>query len=122
VPVQAQVINLSLLEALVAVDAATWRGSSASSPRNATSMAMADYLAHNHKALKKFLKKVERDLKEVQGINDWDRQVILFLVGINGGDILPGSSRSQRVDEPDPEAGAGEYFPLQVIVQKRRSR
>ena len=122
VPTQQQIINLSLIEALVAIDATKLSGVFAFVPREQSSMAMADYLMHDRKALKKFVKKGERDFKQVQGINEWDREVYLYLVGINSGRFLPAGvervpkkwlKRIHRMSLARP-------LPLQVIAQRRK--
>lgn len=123
-PVQTQIINLSLLEALVAIQATDLAGVFGFIPEDQSAMAMADYLMHNHRALKKFVKKGERDFKEVQGVNDWDKQVLLYLIGINNSVSLPvGVERipaglMRRINE----LGLAPGLPLQIMVQKRNKR
>jgi hypothetical protein len=123
IPSSPQVINLSLMDTLVAIDAGDMAGVFSFIPEDRTSMAMADYLAHNHRALKKFIKKGERDVKEVQGIDEWDRQVVLYLVGITSSGGLPGAKPIpagwvSRINE----LALVPAVPLQVIVEKRRNR
>ena len=44
---------------------------------------------HNRKTLKKFLKKVKKDFKDAQAIVEWDKKVLLYMVGLNTAPQLP---------------------------------
>ncbi|HBL18065.1 MAG: hypothetical protein A2X36_08870 [Elusimicrobia bacterium GWA2_69_24] len=118
---QGGVINLSLVDALVAVDAQDLAGVFSFIPEEQTPMAMADYLMHDHKALKKFVRKGERDLKLSQGINEWDKKVLLFLVGMNSQPLLPlGIARVSPAWRARVNAlSLAQALPLNIIVQQR---
>lgn len=121
---QTQIINLSLVEALVAVGAPDLAGIFAFIPDNQSAMAMADYLMRNGRALKRFIKKGEKDYKDVQGINDWDRQVYLYLINMQGAtaalsgtEVIPRGWMSRIHTLSLVPA-----YPLQMMVQKRAAR
>lgn len=88
-PQQPQIINLSLLEALLAVKAQELAGVFGFVEEKNAPAAFADYLFHNRPALKRFVKKGERDSKQAGGVNEWDKQVYLYLLGINASAMLP---------------------------------
>lgn len=95
-----QILDLSAVEGLVAVGAQDLAGVFGFIPEAAVTSAFADYLLHSRKALKKFLKKGERDLKELGGINAWDKAVWMSLMQINGAGLLPlGMNRLDKDQE-----------------------
>ncbi|MFH1723808.1 MAG: hypothetical protein ABII00_04205 [Elusimicrobiota bacterium] len=121
IPAAPQVINLSLMDALVAVGATDLAGVFSFIPEMQSSMALADYLMHNRKALTKFIKKGEKDLKEVQGINEWDKQVFLFLIGINAQPRLPAGIERipEKLMKQVNRMGLAQPLPLRIIVERR---
>ncbi len=90
---QAQLINLSLMEALVALDAQDLAGIFGFVPEASASVALADYLMHNRTALKKFVRKGEKDLKALGGVNAWDRLVFMHIMQMNNSPLPPGIER-----------------------------
>lgn len=99
---QQQMLDLSLLEALVAVDGKDLAGVFGFVPESAAAPAFSDYVMHNGSALKRFIKKAKRDIKETGGINLWDRAVFMYVLQINGLPALPPGmqklSKSQEYD------------------------
>lgn len=100
-PQQTQIINFSLLEALTAIGEPELAGFFGYVPEAASAPAFADYLLRRRPALKRFVKRVEKDLKETGAVNEWDRHVCLYLLMITqspaaGDDGLTGSW-AQRV-------------------------
>jgi hypothetical protein len=124
VPVAPQIINFSLLEALVAVNASNLAGVFGFIPEDHASMAMADYLVHDQKALKLFIKKCEKDLKVAKGINEWDKQVCAYIVGINASGTLPPEVKPipPKLMSHVNELLLVDALPLQVVVQRRAGR
>lgn len=124
VPSVSQIINFSLMEALVAVKAEDLAGVFAFIPENKSSMAMADYLMHNHRAMKRFAKKVTEDLEETQGINEWDKEVLLYVVGMNNSPGLPAGVKrlSKRLNRKVSRLSLAPSIPLSVMVQRRASK
>ncbi|MFC1679335.1 hypothetical protein ACFL2T_03910 [Elusimicrobiota bacterium] len=116
-----RVINLSLLEVLVAIKATDLAGVFNFVAEENTPLAMADYLMHDHRKLKMFIKKQEKDFKEVEGINQWDKRVLLFLVGINGQMRLPSGLKRipERLMKRVNDSSLKRPLSLQVMVQRR---
>ena len=88
-PQAPQIINLNLLNALIAVDAQDLAGVFGFIPEPSAAPALADYLLHSRSALKRFMKKGEKDLKEVGAISEWDQQVFRYLLAIYSSGALP---------------------------------
>ena len=80
---QQAIANLSLIDALVTVGGENLAGLFSYISETNTAPAFAGYLFRDQKALKRFLKRDEKDLKSVGGISDWNKQVYLYLVTIN---------------------------------------
>ena len=92
-PPPQQMLDLSLLEALVSVGASDLGGLFGYMPEQAMAPAFSDYLMHSSSALKRFMKKANRDIKETGGINGWDRQVFMYVMQLNGLPALPPGMR-----------------------------
>ena len=88
-PAAGRFIDASLMEALVAVEHPELAGIFAFVPDASAPLAMADFLLRDPDALKRFIKKGERDLREAQVINQWDKEVLLHIVTAtaSGGNI-----------------------------------
>jgi hypothetical protein len=118
-----QVINLSLMEALIAVERADMVGVFSFVPEENSALAMADMLIRERKSMKLFLRKVGKDQKIAGGVSEWDKQVLLYLVGLDadapalGIEPLPAKLQKQV-----HEFSLVPAYPLQVIVEKRRSQ
>ena len=95
-PQQTQIINFSLLDALPAIGQPELGGLFGYVPEPASAPAFADYLLRRRPALKRFVKRGEKDLKQTGAVNEWDRQVFTYLLVISnspaaGDDGLTGS-------------------------------
>jgi hypothetical protein len=124
VPNVAQIINFNVVDALAAIGAQELGGVFTFIPDDRASMAMAAYLLESPKTLKRFMKKVSTDLKETQGISAWDKEVLLYLVGMGAsgqtstaGKTIP-ESTMKRIQEMSLEPA----LPREVIVQRRALR
>jgi hypothetical protein len=90
-----QMLNLSCMEALVAVDQAGLAGVFSYISEKDGPAAFADLLAHNKKALNKFLDKTGKDLKSVSGIAAWDHDVFQALLAIYASPL------AETLDKPN---------------------
>jgi len=81
-PKSGQILNLSCLQALVAVDEGNLAGVFSFVPEKDSPAAFADLVVRNPKAMKKYLAMLEKDLKEVSGISAWDHEVLAFAVSV----------------------------------------
>ncbi|MBI5244586.1 MAG: hypothetical protein HY922_13040 [Elusimicrobia bacterium] len=116
-----QVINLSLVEALVAVEHADLSGIFGFVPEEAAGFALADFLMRDHKSLKRFIQKCEKDYKQAHGTSLWDKQVLLHLVTINASGAAPmGVKRipAKLMDRVNT-LSLVDGLPLEVVVQRR---
>ena len=100
----AQMLNLSCVEALVAIGQASLAGVFSFIPEKDAPAAFADLLVHDRKALKKFLAKLRKDRKDAGGITTWDHEAVAFAVSIYGSPLAetldkPGASVLAELDE-----------------------
>lgn len=97
---QPQMLDLNLMEALIAAGAVDLAGVFGFVPPESAPAALADYLLHDRKALKRLLKKERKDIKEAGGINAWDKMVFISLLQIhNAGLVPPGVERLSKKEE-----------------------
>ena len=82
-----QMINLSCVEALVAIGQPELAGVFSYISEKDGPAAFADLLVHNKKAMKKFLAKGEKDLKTAAGISQWDHEAVVAAVSIYGSPL-----------------------------------
>ncbi len=82
-----QMINLSCLEALVAVGQPNLAGVFSFISEKDGPAAFADLLVHDKKAMKKFLAKAEKDFKSADGISSWDHEAVMAAVSIYGSPL-----------------------------------
>ncbi|MBI5200589.1 MAG: hypothetical protein HY925_03300 [Elusimicrobia bacterium] len=102
---QPQMIDLNLMESLVTCGATDLAGVFGFvAPENAP-FALADYLLHNRKALKKLTKNELKNLKETGGVGAWNKLVFMQILQIENAGILPpgveklSKSEEQNVSE-----------------------
>ena len=91
-PAQQSMINLSLVEALVATKHEQLAGVFGFVSESNAAPAFADLLFRDQKSLKLFLKKGEADLKNAGAISVWDKEVCLYLVTIQSNASLVGTA------------------------------
>jgi hypothetical protein len=84
-----QILDLNCVEGLVAVDRAALAGVFSFIAPKDTAPAFADLLVRDQKALKKFLAKMEKDLKSASGVTVWDHEVLLNAVSLFGSPLAP---------------------------------
>lgn len=123
-PMQPQMISLSLMDALIAVGAQDLAGVFGFIPDANTAPAFADYLLHERGALKKFVKKGKKDLKETGGVNEWDRLVAMYLIQINGSPALPPGIEHlpKKVEYDVSEIVLAQPLTLQEMTARRGMR
>lgn len=89
-------IDSSLMEALVAMDRPELAGIFAFVPDADARVAMADFLLRDPAALKRFIKKAERDLREAKAVNVWDKEVLLHIVAATAEGGIPGVPQPKK--------------------------
>lgn len=115
------VVNLSLIEAIAAIELPQVTGLFAFIAEQDASFAFADLIARDPKAMKKYLKKLADDKKVSSGITDWDHQVCATLVNLYAstmGSMLgrPSEKQSKFINE----CVLAPVVPLSEIVTRRR--
>ncbi|TBR22767.1 hypothetical protein EPO15_07350 [bacterium] len=121
VPSAPGIINMSLMEALVAIKHPELAGVFAYVPDAQTSVAMADFLMREHGALKRFLKKVEADHKKLKLVNGWDKEVCLHIVAATANRTVPPGAEalSKRLYDRVSLMSLAVGVPLEVVIQRR---
>jgi hypothetical protein len=122
-PAQAQILNLSCVEALVAAGQSHLAGVFSFVPEKDAPNAFADLIVHDRKALKKYVAKLEADLKEAGGISTWDHEVLAFALTIYGSPLAqtldkPGKSQMSALNK----LALAPSLSLQDMTARRRKR
>jgi hypothetical protein len=95
-PASAGMVNLSLVEALAAVNAPQLAGLFSFINENDSPFAFADYLARDKKALKLYVSKLDDDRSLANGLTAWDHSVCASLVNLYSS---PAGATFARPDE-----------------------
>lgn len=121
VPAAPNIINMSLMDALVAIRRPELAGVFSFVPDSQSTMAMADLLMRDHASLKRFLKMVEADQKKLKVINAWDKEVCLHIVAAAAHQTVPpGAERlSKRLSDRVSIMSLMSGVPLEVVMQRR---
>lgn len=115
------VVNLSLIEAVAAIELPQITGLFAFIAEQDASFAFADVVARDPKALKKYVKKLQADQKAANGLTAWDHEVCATLVN------LYASALGATLGKPDAKKMAfinecvlTPVVPLSEIVSRRK--
>lgn len=115
------VINLSLVEAVTAIEMPQISGLFSFIAEQDASFAFADLLARDDKAMKKYLRKLENDKKVAKGLTGWDHEVCATLVN------LYSSALGATLRQPPAKSMAfinecvlAPVVPLSEIVSRRK--
>lgn len=95
---QFQQITPQLKEALSAIKSRSLVGVFLLIEPQQAPIALAAYLLRDHAALKRFIKKVERDLKKYKAISRWDKLTALHMIamGVDRGSPTTGKKLSKK--------------------------
>lgn len=120
-PAAMQMLNLSCVEALASVDEAGLAGVFSFIPDKDSPAAFADLLVHNKKATKKFLAKVEKDLKSSGGISLWDHQSLQFALAIYASPLAETLEKpAGKTVSKITELAAAPTLSLEELTARRR--
>lgn len=115
------VVNLSLIEAVAAIDMPQITGLFAFIAEQDASFAFADLVARDPKAMKKYLAKLQDDKKVSNGITDWDHQVCATLVNLYASSMGATLGRpSEKQTKFINECVLAPVVPLSEIVSRRK--
>lgn len=116
-------IDLSLIEALTAVEMPQFAGLFSYIPEQNAPFAFADLLMLNKKYLKRYLNKLEDDVKVANGLTPWDHAVCAVLIN----KYETSSGASLKINRPDKkrmtqinECMLSPIISLQELVMRRR--
>lgn len=115
------VVNLSLIEAIAAIELPQVTGLFAFIAEQDAPFAFADLIARDPKAMKKYLNKLADDKKLSSGITDWDHQVCATLVNLYASSMgamlgRPTEKHSKFINE----CVLAPVVPLSEIVSRRK--
>lgn len=121
-PVQQQMINLNLINALVAIHQENLAGLFGYIAEQNAAPAFAEYLFRSPDALKLFVKKDEKDLKGTGGIDEWDKAVFLYVVGLNsnGEGLAGGPTLSPKMMERVSALSLAPAMSLSDLTMRRK--
>ncbi len=88
-----QRVSPAVIEALAAIRARALVGIFRFVAPSEAPTALADYLLRDHAKLKRFVKKLEKDLKKFRAISRWDKYVCLHMVGLGLNRSSPGTGK-----------------------------
>ncbi len=120
---RSQVMDLSIMEALVAVGHADMAGIFSFISEKDSAPAFADFLLRNEKSRKKYIAKVDKDVKKAGGLTAWDHAVLQDVVSVYGspmGKTLPNKASAKEILHMVNLAGTP-TLSLDQISAKRRS-
>ncbi|MEK7384195.1 MAG: hypothetical protein AAB262_13030 [Elusimicrobiota bacterium] len=97
-------VNLSLVDALTAIEEPQLGGIFSFIPDKYSTFAFADLMARDKKALKRYLGKLQSDLKAAGGLTGWDHEVCATLVNLyssplSGSFERPDAKRMSTINE-----------------------
>lgn len=115
------VVNLSLIEAVAAIEMPQITGLFAFIAEQDASFAFADLVARDPKAMKKYLRKLKGDMKAANGLTDWDHEVCATLVNLYASAIgvtlgRPSDKQMSFINE----CVLSSVVPLSEIVTRRK--
>lgn len=121
-PAVGGILNLSCIEALASIGQPKLAGVFSFVPENDSPAAFADLVAHDAKALKKYVEKAEKDFQTAGGVTDWDHQALMFAMNLFSGPLAQTMDKpSAKVLERMRSLSTAPTMSLQQIVEKRKA-
>ena len=118
----AGMINLSCVEALAATGRTDLAGIFSFVAEKDSHAAFGDLLARDPKTMKKFLAKLDKDLRKAGGISVWDQQVLLFVGTIYASPLAETLPKpSSKVSDKIAKLSAAKTMTLEELTARRRS-
>lgn len=116
-----QMLDLSCVEALASIDEARLAGVFSLIPEKDVTNAFADLIARDPKAMKRYVKKLDADVKQTGGMSEWDHATVVAALS------LYGSPLAQTLPKQKPalvlhlgSLAQAPAMPLQEVTAKRR--
>ena len=103
-PTPGGVLNLSCIEALAAIGQPNLAGVFSFISEKDSPAAFADLTAHNEKAIKKYVEKVDKDFKAAGGVTTWDHETLMLALALYSGPLAltfekPSAKALARINE-----------------------
>lgn len=92
----AGILNLNCMTALIAIEHFDLTGTFSFIAEKDTAAALAEFLVRNKQAQKKYIYKLQKDIKETMGISVWDHAVIMRSLEIYASPV------AEIVEKPAP--------------------
>lgn len=114
-------VSLSLIEALTAIKQPQLVGVFAFVAEKNAPFALADLLARDKTAMKRYLDKLDDDFKAASGLTEWDHEVCASLINLYGSPMantfgVPEPKRMKQIND----CMLAPAIPLESIVAKRK--
>lgn len=114
-------VSLSLIEALTAIKQPNLVGVFAFVAEKNAPFALADLLARDKTAMKRYLDKLDADYKTANGLTEWDHEVCASLINLYGSPMantfgVPEPKRMKQIND----CMLAPAIPLEAIVAKRK--
>lgn len=119
--VRGGLINLSCLEALVAINQPGLAGVFSFITEKDSPAAFADLVAHQGKSLKKYVAKLDQDLKAAGGITTWDHEAIVFALALFSGPLAQTLEKPpQKLVSKMTELSLAPTLALEAVTARRK--
>lgn len=119
--VQGAVLDLNCMEALAAIGQPHLAGVFSFISEKDSSAAFADLVAHDGKALKKYVEKMDKDFKAAGGVTDWDHEALMFALGLFSGPLAQTLEKpSSRILARLNELSLAPKLSLEVVASRRK--
>lgn len=97
---EAGILNPSCLSALIAIEHFDMTGVFSFIAEKDSAAALADFLVRNKAAQKKYIAKLQKDMKETMGISVWDHDVVMRSLEFYASPV------AETVEKPSPGVSA----------------
>jgi hypothetical protein len=119
-PATGGLINLSCMEALAAIEQPALAGVFSFVPEKDSPAAFADLVAHDSKAMKKYVAKLDKDYRAAAGITTWDHDAVMFAISLFSGPADPALAKpAAKVLSHLTELSLAPRLTLEAVTAKR---
>ncbi|MBI5241306.1 MAG: hypothetical protein HY926_12610 [Elusimicrobia bacterium] len=120
-PAAGGVLSLSCIEALAAIGQPKLAGVFSFVSEKDSPAAFADLVAHDAKALKKYVEKVDKDFRAAGGVTGWDHEALMFSLNLFSGPLAQSLDKpAGKVLERIQSLSTAPTLTLQQITEKRK--
>jgi hypothetical protein len=117
-----QMLDLNCMDALVAAEKSSLAGVFSFIPQKDTTAAFSDLIVRDKKALKKYIAKVEKDLKVASGITLWDHEVVLNALSLFGSPLAATfEAPPKKITDKLTELSVAPTLSLEQVTARRKA-